>query len=418
MTERKFIPRRVVITGIGVVSPIGSNKSAFWDSLRNGRGGIGPITRFDISDFPCQIAAEVTDFDASAFLDRKELRHMDLFTQYAMGAGIQAVENSGIDFQKCDRERVGVIVGSGIGGMITYEKQVKIIQSRGPRKMSPFFIPMMISDIAAGHLSIRYDLRGPNYSLTSACATSGHAIGNAMKTIKYGDADVCISGGAEAPICPTGVGGFCALKALSTRNDEPEKASRPFDLHRDGFIMGEGGGIVVLESLEHAQNRGAHIYAEVAGVGYSGDAHHITAPPEDGHGAMQSMRVAIEDANLNLRDIGYINAHGTSTPLNDRAETKAIRNLFGDHADQLAVSSTKSMHGHMLGAAGAIEAIATILALQNQIIPPTINYETPDPDCDLNYVPNNAIEKDFWAALCNTFGFGGHNATLLFKNLN
>ncbi|MFC2150326.1 beta-ketoacyl-ACP synthase II [Calditrichota bacterium] len=411
-------PRRVVVTGMGIVSPVGVDIPAFWDNLTHGVCGIDRISRFDVSDYPAQIAAEIRDFEPDKYFERKEARHMDPYTQYAIAAGVQAVEDSGIDFDDYNRERIGVIVGSGIGGMKTYEDQVRTLVERGPRRVNPFFIPMMISDIAAGLLSIRYNLRGPNYSVTSACATSGHAIGNAMKTIRWGEADVMVTGGTEAPISQTGLAGFSAMKALSTRNDDPKHSSRPFDADRDGFIMGEGSGILVLESLEGAQKRGARIYCELAGAGYSGDAHHITAPPEDGHGAEQSMRVALEDAQADLTDVGYINAHGTSTPLNDRAETLAIKNLFGEYAYKLAISSTKSMHGHMLGAAAGVETIATILAMKNGRIPPTINYETPDPDCDLNYTPNEAIDRDFEVGMCNTFGFGGHNATLVIKKFH
>ncbi len=412
---RTYTPRRVVVTGIGTITPIGSTKESFWDSLKNGKGGIDTITRFDTSEYPVHIAAEVNDFDPLDFVNKREARHMDLFTRYAMGAGIQAVNDSAIDFDKCNRDRVGVIIGSGIGGMGVYEEQLRKLMNRGPRRVSPFFIPMLISDIAAGQLSIRYNLRGPNYATISACATSGHSIGCAMKAIRYGDADVVLTGGTEAPIVPTGLSGFCALKALSTRNDDPQKASRPFDAERDGFIMGEGAGMLLLEELEHALKRNAHIYGEVAGVGFTGDAHHITAPPEDGHGAVRSMKVALEDAELEIEQIDYINAHGTSTPLNDKSETSAIRQLFGDRADELMVSSSKSMHGHLLGAAGAVELIVTLLAIENELIPPTINYEVPDPDCDLDYVPNMARKAKIDAALSNTFGFGGHNATIAVK---
>ncbi len=408
-----IIPRRVVVTGIGVITPIGNDQRSFWDSLVAGHGGIGPITRINTDDYPTKIAGEVKGFDPEVFLERKDARHLDVFAQYAVGAAVEAINDSEIDFDKTDRERVGVIVGSGIGGMYVFEEQVRTIDRRGPRRMSPYFIPMMISDIAPGYISIRYNLRGPNYSTTSACATSGHAIGVAMKTIRWGEADVMITGGAEAPVSEAGLGGFCALKALSTRNDDPEHACRPFDLERDGFVMGEGAGILVLESLDHALARGAKIYGEVAGVGFSGDAHHITAPPEDGHGAIQAMRVAVADAGLKLEDIGYINAHGTSTPLNDAAESRAIKTLFGEHAYRLAVSSTKSMHGHLLGAAGAVELAATLLAIKNEELPPTINYEHPDPECDLDYVPNHAVKRRVDAAISNTFGFGGHNASLV-----
>jgi len=405
----------VVVTGIGVVTPIGSTKDSFWDNLKNGRGGISRITQFDPSEFASQFAGEVKDFDPTQYLDKRDIRHMDPFAQFAMGAGVQAVEDSGIDFDLYDRCRMGVIIGSGIGGIQIFEAQMKVLEQRGPRKVSPFFIIKMISDIVAGHLSIRYDLRGPNYATTSACATSGHSIGCAMKAIRYGEADVMLAGGAEAPICRAGLSGFCAMKALSTRNDEPEKASRPFDAQRDGFIMAEGAGMLLLEEAEQALARGAHIYGEIAGVGFTADAYHVTATPEDGHGAVRAMRVALEDAGLTPEQIGYINAHGTSTPLNDKSETTAIKKVFGERAYKLPVSSTKSMHGHLLGAAGAVEATATLLAMGRGIIPPTINYEYPDPECDLNYVPNQAVEMQFEAALSNTFGFGGHNACLAIK---
>jgi len=410
-----IVPRQVVITGIGVISPIGLTKDTYWDSLVSGRSGVADITRFDTSDFAAHFAAEIKDFDPAVYMERRDYRHMDLFSQFSTAAGIQAVEDSKIDFDQYDPDRVGVIVGSGIGGMYVFEEQVRVLDSRGPRRMSPFFITKMISNIAPGHLSIRYNLRGPNYATTSACATSGHAIGCAMKAIRYGEADVMLSGGAEAPICATGLGGFCAMKALSTRNDEPEKASRPFDLKRDGFIMAEGAGIVVLEELDHALKRGAHIYGEIGGIGFSSDAHHITATPEDGHGAVRAMQVAIEDAGLTIDQIGYINAHGTSTPLNDASETNAIKRLFGERAYNLAISSTKSMTGHLLGAAGSLELIATLLAMKNERIPPTINYEYPDPKCDLNYTPNEAVDLRFDYALSNTFGFGGHNASIAVK---
>ena len=407
--------RRVVVTGIGVVTPIGSTKERFWDSLATGRGGIGVITHLDTKDYSTHIAAEVNDFNVEDYVDRKDARHMDPFTQFGMGAGIEAVRDSGLDFNHCDRDRVGVIVGSGIGGVYIFEDQVRTIDQRGPRRVTPYFIPMMISDIISGHLSINYDLRGPNYGITSACATSGHAVGLAMKSIRYGEADIILAGGAEAPISATGLSGFCAMKALSIRNDAPEKASRPFDAQRDGFVMGEGAGVIVLEELEHALKRGAHIYGEVVGAGFTGDAHHITAPPEDGHGAVRAMQIAMADGAIQPEEVSYINAHGTSTPLNDKAETLAIKQVFGAHASNLIVSSTKSMTGHLLGAAGAVELAACLLAMERELIPPTINYEFPDPDCDLNYAPNVAVPKRFDVALSNTFGFGGHNACLAIR---
>lgn len=414
----EYKPRRVVVTGVGVVSSIGSTKEAFWNGLITGKNGIGPITRMDVTDYTTKFGGEARDYDPAQHIDPKELRHMDHYTQLAMGAGIQAIQDSGINFDLCDRDRIGVIVGSGIGGMETMEKLITTIAEKGPRRISPFAIPMMISDIAAGHISIMYNLRGPNYATVSACATASHAIGLAMKTIRWGDADVVISGGAESPICPTGLGGFCALRALSTRNDDPAHASRPFDAKRDGFVMAEGAGIVVLEALEHAQARGAYIYGEVAGAGFTADAYHITAPPDDGNGAARAMAIALKDAGLNIEDIGYINAHGTSTPLNDKCETLAIKTIFGEHAKKLIVSSTKSMHGHMLGAAGGVELVATLLAMNHSIIPPTINYEFPDPELDLNYAPNKAIAIGFDAALSNNFGFGGHNACIAVKKFS
>ncbi len=410
-----IIPRRVVVTGLGVVTPIGSTKDAFWDSLTNGRGGIDRVTRIDASQFTAQIAGEVRDFDPEEYFSRKEARHMDPYCQFAVGSGIQAVNDSQLNFDEVDPDRAGVILGSGIGGLHSYEKQHETFLKRGAKKISPFFIPMLIADIAAGLLSIKYNLRGPNYATTSACATSTHAIGCAMKAIRYNDADIIIAGGGEAPITEMGLGGFCALKALSTNNENPSQACRPFDLNRDGFVMSEGAGAVVLEELEHALNRGAAIYGELAGVGFTGDAFHITAPRESGSGAAKSMQIALNDAQIEPELVDYINAHGTSTQLNDQGETRAIKTVFSDRAHQIAVSSTKSMHGHLLGAAGAVETVATLLAMQHNIVPPTINYETEDPACDLDYTPNEAVPRDINAALTNNFGFGGHNATLVIK---
>ncbi|MCF7811309.1 beta-ketoacyl-ACP synthase II [bacterium] len=408
-------PRRVVITGIGAVTPLGNSIEEFWEGLKSGSSGINHITLLDASEYSSKIGGEVKNFDPTIKLDHRETKRMDRFCQFAMFAGIEAVEDSGIDFESCDRDRIGVIFGSGIGGMYVFEEQVRNVLNKGPRKISPFFIPAMISDIAAGHLSIRYGLHGPNFSTTSACATSGHAIGCAMRSIRYGESDVMLTGGSEAPITLVGLGGFCAMRALSTRNDAPEKASRPFDKERDGFIIAEGGGIILLEELEHALARKAKIYAEIIGVGFSGDAFHITAPPEDGRGAAKSMLAAIKDGGLELEDIDYINAHGTSTPLNDAAETQAIKTVFGERAKKIPISSIKSMVGHTLGAAGALELISTVLTIKHSIIPPTINYENPDPACDLDYTPNKAIKKEVNAALSNTFGFGGHNASLAVK---
>jgi 3-oxoacyl-[acyl-carrier-protein] synthase II len=407
--------RRVVVTGLGAVTPIGLTVGEFWQAMMEGKSGAGPITYFDVSKFDTKFACEVKGFDPLKYLDKKSVQRMDPFAQFAMAAAAQAVEDASIDFEKVDRDRVGVVVGSGIGGMWTYQKQQgNLFSDQGPDHISPFFIPMMISDIAAGNISIRYKIRGPNYATTSACATSGHAIADAAMLIQRGDADVMITGGSEAAICPMGIGGFNSMKAMSTRNDDPQHASRPFDAKRDGFVMGEGGGILVLESYEHAVKRGAKILAEMAGFGLTADAYHLTQPAPGGEGAVRAMRLSIKDAGLKPEDVDYINAHGTSTPFNDKNETEAIKTVFGEHAYKLHVSSTKSMTGHQLGAAGGVEAVATILAIMNDTIPPTINYEFPDPDCDLNYVPNKPVKKSVNAAISNTFGFGGHNACLLF----
>lgn len=409
--------QRVVITGIGAITPIGNTAQEFWNGMMEGRSGTAPITRFDATEFDTRFAAEVKNYDPTIHISRKEVQRMDLFSQFAMSAAIMAVEHAGIDFEKTNRERVGVVFGSGIGGMWTYHHQQQNLYDRGgkPDRISPFFVPMLISDIAAGHIAIRYGLKGPNYGTVSACATSSHSIADALMLMQRGMADVMLAGGSEAVICPMGIGGFNAMKALSTRNDDPSTASRPFDKDRDGFVMGEGGGILVLETLEHALNRGANILAELGGIGLTDDAHHITQPAPGGEGAVRSMKLAIQDAGLEPTDIDYINAHGTSTPFNDKSESAAIMNVFGDHASNLLVSSTKSMTGHLLGAAGAVEAIATTMAIVNGIAPPTINQFTPDPECTLNYVANAPQPKTIRAALSNTFGFGGHNATLCFK---
>jgi 3-oxoacyl-[acyl-carrier-protein] synthase II len=377
----------------------------------------GPITRFDPTEFDTKFACEIKNYDPLLCMNRKEIQRMDLFTQFAISSAVMAVEDSGIDFEKTDKNRVGVIIGSGIGGMWTYHHQQTNLYERGgkPDRISPFFVPMLISDIAAGHVAIRWGLKGPNYATVSACATSSHSIADALMLLQRGNADVMVVGGTEAVICPMGIGGFNAMKALSTRNDSPETASRPFDADRDGFVMGEGSGMLILETLEHALNRGAKIYAEVSGMGLTDDAFHITQPAPGGEGAVRSMQLCIEDAGLVPTDIDYINAHGTSTPFNDKNESEAIRTVFGEHADTLAVSSTKSMTGHLLGAAGGIEAIATVLAIKHSMVPPTINYQNPDPACNLNYVPNKPIERKIRAAISNTFGFGGHNASLCFK---
>lgn len=408
---------RIVITGIGAVTPIGTTASAFWEGMMQGRSGAGPITRFDATEFDTRFACEIRDYDPLLHLNRKEVQRMDLFTQFAMSAAVMAVEDAGLNPESINQERAGVIFGSGIGGMWTYHHQQQNLYERGgkPDRISPFFVPMLISDIAAGHIAIRYGLKGPNYGTVSACATSSHSIADAFMLMQRGMADVMLAGGAEAVICPMGIGGFNAMKALSTRNDDPSTASRPFDAERDGFVMGEGGGILVLETLEHATQRGATIYAEIAGIGLTDDAFHITQPAPGGEGAVRSMKLAIEDAGLTPADIDYINAHGTSTPFNDKSESAAIKTVFGDHAYRLSVSSTKSMTGHLLGAAGAIEAIACAMAISKQIAPPTINQINADPECDLDYVANTPKPRAIKAALSNTFGFGGHNATLCFK---
>lgn len=408
---------KVVVTGMGAVTPIGNTLREFWQGLIDGKSGAAPITRFETTDFETKFACEVKNYDPLLYLNRKEVQRMDMFTHFAISSAVMAVEDSGIDFSKTDTNRVGCIFGSGIGGMWTYHHQQQALMDRGgkPDRISPFFVPMLISDIAAGHIAIRWGLKGPNYGTVSACATSSHSIADALMLIQRGDADIMLAGGSEAVLCPMGVGGFNALKALSTRNDSPATASRPFDLNRDGFVMGEGGGMIILETEEHALNRGAKIYAELAGIGLTDDAFHITQPAPGGEGAVRSMTLCIKDAGLTPEDIDYINAHGTSTPFNDRNETMAIKTVFGERAYKIAISSTKSMTGHQLGAAGALEAIATVKALHEQVIPPTINYETPDPECDLDYTPNKSAKREVRAAISNTFGFGGHNASLCFK---
>ncbi len=416
MSVNNHTRRRVVITGMGAITPIGLNVKELWENSLAGKSGGGPITSFDVSKYDTKIACEVKGFDPLNFMDRKAANRMDLFTQYAMACAEMAVKDSTLDLGKEDKERIGVIYGSGIGGMWTWHRQMQAMyEAGGPHRISPFFVPMMIADIAAGYISIRFQAKGPNYATTSACATSSHAIADAFIHIQRGDADVIFTGGSEAAITPMGVGGFNAMKALSTRNDAPEKASRPFDQQRDGFVMGEGAGMLILEDLEHARKRGASIHGEIIGIGLTGDAYHITAPAPGGEGASRSMRLCLQDGGVNPQDVDYINAHGTSTPFNDKSETEAIKSVFGDHAYKLHISSTKSMTGHLLGAAGAVEAIVTVLTLQNDMITPTINYEFPDPECDLNYVPNKPVSKKVTFALSNTFGFGGHNASLLFK---
>jgi 3-oxoacyl-[acyl-carrier-protein] synthase II len=409
------LKKRVVITGLGAITPIGNTAESFWQALVAGTSGIGRITRFDAADYDAKIAGEVKGFDPTAFIDKKEARRMDRFTQFAIAATRMALTDSGLNLETTDRSRIGAFVGSGIGGMDTLHEQYKNLFEKGPNRISPFFIPMMIANMAAGQVSIAFGLQGPSSCVVTACATGTNCIGDAMRVIQRGDADVMVAGGTEAAISPAGMAGFCAMKALSTRNDEPEKASRPFEKERDGFVMGEGSGIVVLESLDHALARGARIYAELAGYGTNADAYHVTAPAPGGVQAAKCMELAIKDAGLTTADVDYINAHGTSTPLNDKNETLAIKALFGDQAKTLAVSSIKSMTGHLLGAAGGVECVATALTVVNDIMPPTINYGTPDPELDLDYVPNQARTKTVRVALSNSFGFGGHNATLLVK---
>ena len=407
--------RRVVITGIGGITPIGNDIPAIWDGLANGRSGAARIARFDPTGYDTTFGCEVKDFDVLKFVDRKLSNRMDLFTQFGMAASSMAVSDAAFNLERLNKERVGVIYGSGIGGMwANFKQQESVYQTGGPHRISPFFVPMIISDICAGYISMQYGFKGPNYATTSACATGNHAIIDAMMYIQRGLADVMIAGGAEAAICPMGVGGFNAMKALSKRNDAPEKASRPFDKERDGFVIGEGAGTLVLEELEHAKNRGAKIYAELVGFGATADAHHITQPAPGGEGAVRSMKMSLHVAGLKPEDIDYINVHGTSTPQGDISETEAIKTTFGAHAKKVAISSTKSMTGHLLGAAGAVEAIFSVLAIEHQVAPPTINLEFPDPECDLDYVPNVARPMKIDSAMSNGFGFGGHNATLIF----
>jgi len=407
--------QRVVITGCGVVSPVGVGVKNFWDSLIAGKNGVGVITRFDAREFDSRIAGEVKDFQAPSFISVKDLRKTPRFVQFALKAAEEALEESGINLESIDPYRIGTIIGSGVGSLETIEKEYKVLLEKGPRKLSPFMIPMLITNEAAGHVAIRFKLKGCNYCTVTACASGAHAIGEAYKSIKYDEATVMVCGGAEACIGPLGVGGFCALRALSKRNDDPSRASRPFDRQRNGFIMAEGAGIVVLEELEHARKRGAVIYGELSGYGATCDAYHITAPDPGGGAAAKAMSIALKDSGISGDERVYINAHGTSTILNDKMETQAIKKAFGNQARTAFISSTKSMTGHTLGAAGAIEFIAATLALQNKIIPPTINYEEPDPECDLDYTPNKAKEFNIRFAMSNSLGFGGHNASLLIK---
>jgi 3-oxoacyl-[acyl-carrier-protein] synthase II len=408
--------RRVVVTGLGVVSPLGNEIDKFWDALISGGCGVDKIVSFDAKDYDTQIAAEVKDFNPTpAFPSSKEVRRADRFSQFAVYAGWQALKDSGMELNKLNRDDIGVFFGSGIGGLQTTAEQHTVLLERGPDRLSPFMIPMLILNMASGLFSMYYKLRGPNFATCSACATSSHAIGEAWRTIKMGDAAAIFAGGSEATIVPIGIGGFCAMKAMSTRNDDPKHASRPFDKERDGFVMGEGSGVLVLEELEHAKKRGAKIYCEIVGYGNTADANHMTAPAPEGEGAVRCMRMALRNGELKAEQISYINAHGTSTPQGDTAETQAIKTVFGEGAKKLAVSSTKGATGHMLGAAGAIEMAICAKAIQTDIIPPTINYQVPDPECDLDYVPNTARQMKVEATISNSFGFGGHNASIAAK---
>src|SRR5450830_1423331 len=408
--------RRVVVTGMGMITPVGNDVATTWRSLIEGKSGTAPITKFDASNFPVRFAAEVKGFNPLDYMDRKEAKRADQYTQYAVAAARQAMTSANlVERNGMDPDRIGVIIGSGIGGLKSFEEQHDVYRERGVGKISPFFISMFIADIAAGIVSMQFNAKGPNYATVSACATSAHAIGDAYRTVQYGDADVMITGGAEAAVTPMAIGGFANMKALSERNDSPETASRPFDAPRDGFVMGAGAGILILEELEHALTRGATIYAATVGYGATGDAYHVTAPAPDGEGAQRAMKRALKDAGLEPKDIQYINAHGTSTPANDFNETRAIKAVFGVHAKDVNVSSTKSATGHMLGAAGAVEAVVSAMVVGTGIIPPTINYHTPEPELDLNYTPNTSVKRDVNAVLSNSFGFGGHNSTLAIK---
>ena len=407
--------RRVVVTGMGCISPVGNNVRDTWSAILAGKSGSGMITRFDASTHKTRFAAEVKDFDAAALLGQRDARKMDRFTQFAIAATMEALEHSGLKIDETNRDRVGILIGTGIGGIGTLLDQAEVMRERGPDRVSPFLIPMMISDSAAGMLAIRVGARGPNMAIATACASGNNAIGDAVETIRRGSADVMIAGGSEASLVPLAMAGMNVMGALSTRNEDPQAASRPFDKDRDGFLMGEGAGILILEALEHARARGATILGEINGYGTTDDAHHISAPAENGAGAAMSMKLALEDADLNVGDIDYINAHGTSTPLNDKSETAAIKTVFGEQAYNIPVSSTKSMTGHLLGASGAVEAVFSIMAIREEILPPTINYQTLDPECDLDYVPNQPRKVSPRHVMSNSFGFGGHNATLIFS---
>jgi len=411
------VKKKVVVTGLGVITPIGNNKKDFWNAILQGKNGVGPLTCFDPSGFTSKIAAEVKDFDPINFYSTKEVRHMDRFVQFAAVAAKEAIEDSGLDLDKIDRTRAGVIIGSGIGGLHTFEKQHNIYLKRGPSKISPFLIPMLIVNMASGQVSITLGFKGPNSCVSTACASANHAIGDAYRSIQRGEAAIMIAGGTDGCITPMGFGGFCACRALSCRNDDPQSASRPFDKDRDGFVMGEGAGLLILEEYEHAKKRNADIYCELIGYGMSADAYHITAPDPTGDGAIRCMEAALTDAEINTEEVDYINAHGTSTPLNDKIETAAIKTVFKDYARKLMISSTKSMTGHLLGAAAGAEAVATIMGMKDGVVPPTTNYTIPDPECDLDYVPNTPRKKQVTIAFSNSLGFGGHNATVVFKKI-
>ncbi len=409
--------RRAVITGIGLVTPVGNTIDEFWESLIAGKSGVGPVTRFDPADLPTTIPAEVKDFNPDRYIDKKQARRMDVSQQFAVVASGMAIDDSGLDLHSVDLERAGVVIGSGIGGLQTFETQHRILLEKSPLRVSPFFIPMMIADMSSGLVSIRFGFKGPNYATVSACASSGHAIADAVMMIQRGSSDLMLAGGSEASITLISCAGFCAAKALSTRNDEPERASRPFDAERDGFVLGEGAAVLVIEELEHARARKARIYAEIAGFGMSGDAFHMTAPLPDGDGAARSMRAALRDAGVAAEEVDYINSHGTATELGDIAETKAVKSVFGENAYNIPINSTKSMIGHLLGAAGAAEIAATVLQMNRGKLHPTVNLDTPDPQCDLDYVPNKARVADIRCAISNSFGFGGHNISILLKKI-
>ena len=409
--------RRVVVTGLGIICPVGLSIAEAWDNIKAGKGGIRPITTFDVSEFPVRFGGTIEGFDVSEYVPKKDARKMDIFIHYGVAAGIQAIRDAGLEITEQNSERIGVSIGSGIGGLLGIEKNYDAYKQGGPRKISPFFAPASITNMISGNLSIMYGLKGPNIAMVTACTTGTHSIGEAARIISYGDADVMLAGGAEMASTPTGVGGFAAARALSTRNDDPETASRPWDKDRDGFVLGDGAGVMLLEEYEHARARGARIYAEIAGYGMSGDAYHMTLPSENGEGAARCMRNALRDAGLNPDQVDYVNAHGTSTPAGDPAEVLAIKSALGEHAYKTAVSSTKSMTGHLLGAAGGVEAVFTVLSIHDQVAPPTINQFTPDPECDLDFVPNEARSMKIDVAMSNSFGFGGTNGSLVFTNL-